>query len=116
MFIATVCTTMDDVILGVFPTRKAAGDACRRVHKKWVKKELPYADVLDCLPEKVAAEVGRLLSNPDARTGQSRRQTEALDYMGRSGADPSTLAAEAVLNVIAGTSGSNSPSALASAG
>ncbi len=70
----------------------------------------------DATPEKVAAEVGRLLSNPDARTAQSRRQTEALDYMGRSGADPSTLAAEAVLNVIAGTSGSNSLSAIGSAG
>ena len=69
----------------------------------------------DATPEKVAAEVGRLLSNPDARTAQSRRQTVALDYMGRSGADPSTLAAEAVLNVIAGASGSNSPSALDSA-
>lgn len=55
MFIATVSTTMDDVILGVFPTRKAAGDACRRVHKAWMKKEDDDNGILDCLPEKVAA-------------------------------------------------------------
>lgn len=54
----------------------------------------------DATPEKVASEVGRLLRNPDARAAQVKRQIEALDYMGRSGADPSTLAAEAVLRVI----------------
>ncbi len=66
----------------------------------------------DATPEKVAAEVGRLLRNPDARAAQTRRQTEALDYMGRGGDDPSALAAEAVLKVIAGASGSNGASAL----
>ena len=66
----------------------------------------------DATPEKAAAEVGRLLHNPDARAAQVRRQIEALDYMGRSGADPSTLAAEAVLRVIAAASGSNGESAL----
>ena len=33
----------------------------------------------DATPEKVAAAVGRLLSDPDARAAQTRRQTEALD-------------------------------------
>ena len=66
----------------------------------------------DATPEKVASEVGRLLRNPDARAAQVKRQIEALDYMGRSGADPSTLAAEAVLRVIAAASGSNGESAL----
>ncbi|WP_374596426.1 lipid-A-disaccharide synthase [Brevundimonas sp.] len=52
-------------------------------------------------PEKVAAEVGRLLADPVAQAEQVRRQTAALDLMGRDAADPSTLAAEAVLMVIA---------------
>jgi len=55
----------------------------------------------DATPEKVAAEVGRLLADPVARDEQLRRQTTALDLMGRDAADPSTLAAEAVLKVIA---------------
>jgi len=66
----------------------------------------------DATPEKVAAEVGRLLSNPDARAAQTKRQTEALDYMGRGGEDPSALAAEAVLTILAGASGSNGASAV----
>ena len=66
----------------------------------------------DATPEKVAAEVGRLLSNPDARAAQARRQTVALGYMGPGGDDPSTLAAEAVLNVMADASGSNGASAV----
>ncbi|WP_296165429.1 lipid-A-disaccharide synthase [uncultured Brevundimonas sp.] len=55
----------------------------------------------DATPEKVAAELGRLLSDPVVRAEQVRRQTAALDLMGRDAADPSTLAAVAVLNVIA---------------
>lgn len=55
----------------------------------------------DATPEKIAAEVGRLLAHPVARDEQVRRQTAALDLMGRDAADPSTLAAEAVLKVIA---------------
>ena len=55
----------------------------------------------DATPEKVAAEVGRLLANPDARATQVTRQTAALDLMGRAERDPSELAADAVLRVIA---------------
>ena len=55
----------------------------------------------DATPEKVAAELGRLLSDPVVRAEQVRRQTAALNLMGRDAADPSTLAAEAVLKVIA---------------
>ena len=55
----------------------------------------------DATPEKVAAEVGRLLADPEARADQSARQTAALDLMGREGRDPSEIAAEAVLRVIA---------------
>ena len=55
----------------------------------------------DATPEKVAAEVGRLLADPEARAQQAARQTAALDLMGREGRDPSEIAAEAVLRVIA---------------
>jgi lipid-A-disaccharide synthase len=55
----------------------------------------------DATPEKVAAEVARLLGDPEARRTQAERQTAALDRMGREGRDPSEIAAEAVLRVIA---------------
>ena len=55
----------------------------------------------DATPEKVAAEVGRLLGDPEARADQAARQTAALDRMGREGRDPSEIAADAVLRVIA---------------
>ncbi len=55
----------------------------------------------DATPEKVAAEVGRLLADPAARADQAARQTAALDRMGREGRDPSEIAADAVLRVIA---------------
>ncbi|WGM48057.1 Lipid-A-disaccharide synthase [Brevundimonas sp. NIBR10] len=55
----------------------------------------------DATPEKLAAAVARLLSDPAARADQSARQTAALDLMGREGRDPSEIAAEAVLKVIA---------------
>ncbi|MEC8456805.1 MAG: lipid-A-disaccharide synthase [Pseudomonadota bacterium] len=50
--------------------------------------------------ENLAAAVGRRLNDPQAAAEQARRQTAALDLMGRGGPDPSTLAAEAVLRVI----------------
>lgn len=56
----------------------------------------------DATPEKVATEVGRLLGDADARRLQADRQTAALDLMGREGRDPSEIAADAVLRVIAG--------------
>jgi lipid-A-disaccharide synthase len=55
----------------------------------------------DATPEKLVPAVKRLLANPAAREDQSRRQTAALDLMGREGRDPSEIAAEAVLGVIA---------------
>ena len=55
----------------------------------------------DATPDKVAAEVGRLLADPAARADQSARQTAALDLMGRGGRDPSEIAADAVLRVVA---------------
>jgi lipid-A-disaccharide synthase len=55
----------------------------------------------DSTPEKVAAEVGRLLADPVARASQAARQTAALDLMGREGRNPSEAAADAVLRVIA---------------
>lgn len=54
----------------------------------------------DCTPDKLAAEVGRLLDDPGAAADQARRQTAALDLMGRGGRDPSEIAADAVLDVI----------------
>lgn len=59
----------------------------------------------DATPEKVAAEAGRLLADPDARRVQAQRQTAALDLMGRNAPDPSSLAADAVLRVIAAKAG-----------
>lgn len=59
----------------------------------------------DATPEKISAEVGRLLADPQARADQAARQTAALDLMGREGRDPSEIAAEAVLRVIAARRG-----------
>ena len=55
----------------------------------------------DATPEKIATEVGRLLADPGARRMQAERQTAALELMGRAGRDPSEIAADAVLRVIA---------------
>ena len=55
----------------------------------------------DATPEKLAAEVGRLLADPDVRSDQAVRQAAALDLMGREGRHPSEIAADAVLRVIA---------------
>jgi lipid-A-disaccharide synthase len=60
----------------------------------------------DATPERFAAEVGRLLDDPVSRADQAMRQTAALDLMGREGRDPSEIAAEAVLGVVAGEGGS----------
>ncbi|HZV83520.1 MAG TPA: lipid-A-disaccharide synthase [Brevundimonas sp.] len=55
----------------------------------------------DATPDKIAAEVARLITDADARRDQSARQTAALDRMGREGRHPSEIAADAVLRVIA---------------
>ncbi len=52
-------------------------------------------------PEALAAAVARLLDDPGAARQQAQDQTEALSLMGRGGADPSELAADAVLDVLA---------------
>jgi len=57
----------------------------------------------EATPEKLAAAAGRLLTDRDAAADQARRQTQALDLMGRGGPDPSELAADAVLKVIGRT-------------
>ena len=59
----------------------------------------------EATPTLLAAAVGRLLNDPAAAADQAHRQTAALDLMGRAGPDPSGLAADAVLRVIAETSG-----------
>jgi lipid-A-disaccharide synthase len=51
-------------------------------------------------PEKMAAEVGRLLADPAARAAQTAQQTAALDLMGRGGGNPSDVAADAVLGLL----------------
>ncbi|WP_453977806.1 lipid-A-disaccharide synthase [Brevundimonas sp. Marseille-Q4549] len=58
----------------------------------------------EATPTLLAAAVGRLLNDPAAAADQAHRQTAALDLMGRAGPDPSELAADAVLRVIAETS------------
>lgn len=59
----------------------------------------------DATPGNVAAEVGRLLADPEARRTLAERQSAALDLMGRNAPDPSSLAADAVLRVIAAKAG-----------
>lgn len=59
----------------------------------------------EATPTLLAAAVGRLLNDPAAAADQAHLQTAALDLMGRAGPDPSELAADAVLRVIAETSG-----------
>lgn len=51
-------------------------------------------------PDILAPAVQRLLADHEAAADQARRQTAALDLMGRGGPDPSALAADAVLQVI----------------
>jgi len=58
----------------------------------------------EATPAILTAAVGRLLADPALATEQARRQTAALDLMGRGGPDPSELAADAVLRVIAAKS------------
>lgn len=55
----------------------------------------------EATPARLAQAVGRLLDDPEAAREQARRQTEALGLMGGGGPDPSLLAADAVLQVIA---------------
>ena len=59
----------------------------------------------DATPQKLAGAVGHLLADPEARAEQAARQTAALDLMGREGRDPSEIAADSVLRVIAATAG-----------
>ena len=59
----------------------------------------------EATPQALAKAVGRLLTDPEAAADQARRQTEALNLMGRGGPDPSELAADAVLRVIAAKAG-----------
>lgn len=62
----------------------------------------------EATPALLASAVGRLLSDPEMAEAQARRQTAALDLMGRGGPDPSELAADAVLRVIAAKAGAES--------
>jgi len=55
----------------------------------------------DCRPERLAAEVGRLLEDPAARAAQQAAAAEAMERLGRGGPSPSRRAAAAVLDLIA---------------
>lgn len=67
--------------------------ADRRIAPEYIQDE--------ATPETLAKAVGRLLTDPVAAAEQAADQTAALDLMGRGGPDPSELAADAVLRVIA---------------
>ncbi|KQS56587.1 lipid-A-disaccharide synthase [Brevundimonas sp. Leaf363] len=54
----------------------------------------------DATPEKLAAAIGRLLTDRAAAADQIAAQTAALDQMGRTDRDPSEVAADAVLKVL----------------
>ena len=54
----------------------------------------------DCTPENLAHAVAKRLDNPKLRQRQVERQYAALDLMGRGGPDPSTLAAQAVIETL----------------
>lgn len=55
----------------------------------------------EATPVILASAVGALLADPDKAKAQAARQTAALELMGRSGPDPSDLAADAVLRLVA---------------
>lgn len=67
--------------------------ADRRIAPEFIQDE--------ATPDALAKAVGRLLADPVAASEQAAQQTAALDLMGRGGPDPSDLAADAVLRVIA---------------
>lgn len=67
--------------------------ADRRIAPEFIQDE--------ATPDVLARAVGRLLTDPAAAAEQAAQQTAALDLMGRGGPDPSDLAADAVLRVIA---------------
>ena len=67
--------------------------ADRRIAPEFIQDE--------ATPDALAKAVGRLLADPVAAAEQAAQQTAALDLMGRGGPDPSDLAADAVLRVIA---------------
>ncbi|QYC11316.1 lipid-A-disaccharide synthase [Brevundimonas nasdae] len=67
--------------------------ADRRIAPEFIQDE--------ATPDALAKAVGRLLTDPFAASEQAAQQTAALDLMGRGGPDPSDLAADAVLRVIA---------------
>ena len=54
----------------------------------------------NCTPENLAHAVAERLDNPKLRQRQVERQYAALDLMGRGGPDPSTLAAQAVIETL----------------
>jgi lipid-A-disaccharide synthase len=56
----------------------------------------------DCNGPALAAEVARRLDDPALRAAQVQAQYAALDKMGRGGADPDEVAAEAVLRMVKG--------------
>lgn len=55
-----------------------------------------------CNPERLAAEVERLLASESQRQAQRDAQFAALDQMGRGGADPAVTAAGAILEILSG--------------
>ncbi|WP_312685297.1 lipid-A-disaccharide synthase [Brevundimonas nasdae] len=67
--------------------------ADRRIAPEFIQDE--------ATPDALAKAVGSLLADPVAASEQAAQQTAALDLMGRGGPDPSDLAADAVLRVIA---------------
>ncbi len=54
----------------------------------------------NCRPDRLAAAVDRLLSDPSSRTGQQSAADEALRALGRGGTSPSGRAAEVVLGLM----------------
>ena len=55
----------------------------------------------DCNGPALAAAVGALLDDPARRAAQAAAQNEALLKMGRGGPDPSELAADTILKLVA---------------
>ncbi len=53
-----------------------------------------------CTPDRIAAEVGRLITSPEARERQRAAFGPVLDTLGRGGTPPSVRAAAAVLRVL----------------
>ena len=66
------------------------------------REAVPELLLEDCLPDRLAAALDKLLGDEAARNAQKVASAEALERLGRGGPSPSERAAEVVLKIIKG--------------